>query len=150
LRGTGMAFRGDVLAGIAPRLHTMAEDLELDVLLASQQRRVTIVPEAMVLDPKPRQSSGASRQRARWFQQQLQVLRDYPREIGAALIKGGWSAWFLLPLLMLRPKILFIGLRILLLLISVWVPYLYWIALVGLALDVTYYLSALAIVDNPR
>lgn len=150
LRGTGMAFRGEVLAAIAPRLHTLAEDLELDVLLASQKKRVEFVSQAVVLDPKPQQSSGASRQRARWFQGQLQVLRDYPREIVAALIGGGFGAWFLLPLLLLRPKVLFIGLRALLLLISILIPSLFWIALAGLVMDAAYYLGAAAIVDNPR
>src|SRR5262249_47437286 len=100
LRGTGMAFRGDALARIAPRLRTLAEDLELDVLLASERKRVEFVPEAVVLDPKPRRSSGASRQRARWFQGQLQVLRGYRREIAAALLKGGLSGGCLLPLLL--------------------------------------------------
>ena len=38
------------------------------------------------------------------------------------LLRGGLSAWFLLPLLLLRPKILFIGLRSLLLVISIWFP----------------------------
>ena len=150
LRGTGMAFRGVVLAAVAPRLHTLAEDLELDVLLASQGKRVEFVPGAVALDPKPQQSSGASRQRARWFQGQLQVVFDYPREIVMALIKGGLGAWFLLPLLLMRPKILFIGLRALLLVISIWIPFLFWVALAGLALDVAYYLGGAAIVDNPR
>ena len=150
LRGTGMAFRGDALARIAPRLRTLAEDLELDVLLASERKRVEFVPEAMVLDPKPQQSSGASRQRARWFQGQLQVLRNYRREIVTALAKGGLGAWFLLPLLLLRPKILFIGLRSLLLLISIRVPFLLWIAIAGLAMDAAYYLLGAILVDNPR
>jgi cellulose synthase/poly-beta-1,6-N-acetylglucosamine synthase-like glycosyltransferase len=158
LRGTGMAFRGDVLAELAPRLRTLAEDLELDVLLASRGERVEFVPDSVVFDPKPQQSSGASRQRARWFQGQLQVVRDYPREIATALLRGGLSAWFLLPLLLLRPKILFIGLRILLLFVSLLVaPFtsigfssLFWIALAGLAMDAVYYLAAAAIVDQPR
>ncbi len=150
LRGTGMAIRGEVLAGIAPRLHTLAEDLELDILLASGQKRVEFVPDAVTLDPKPRFSAGASRQRARWFEGQLQVLRDYPREIIMALIKGGLGAWFLLPLLFLRPKTLFIGLRTLMLVIGIWIPSLFWIALVGLALDLAYYIGGAAVVDNPR
>jgi cellulose synthase/poly-beta-1,6-N-acetylglucosamine synthase-like glycosyltransferase len=150
LRGTGMAFRGDALARLAPRLRTLAEDLELDVLLASERKRVGFVPEAVVLDPKPQRSSGASRQRARWFQGQLQVLRNYPREIAGSLIKGGLSAWFLLPLLLMRPKILLIGLRVLLLCISIWFPFLFWIAIAGLALDAAYYLWGAAMVDNPR
>ncbi len=150
LRGTGMAFRGEVLAELTLRLHTLAEDLELDVLLASQLKRVGFVPEAVVLDPKPQQSAGASRQRARWFQGQMQVICDYRREIARALMKGGPGAWFLLPPLVLRPKILFIGLRLFLLLISAFFPFLFWIALAGLALDVIYYLAGAAMVDDPR
>ena len=70
------------------------------------------------------------------MQGQLQVLRDYRREYVNALLTGGVGAWFLLWLLMLRPKILFIGLRLLLLLagVLVYTP-LSWLALAGLALD---------------
>ncbi len=150
LRGTGMAFRCRALAEFAPRLHTLAEDLELDVLLASEGKKVFFVPEAVILDPKPRQTSSASRQRARWFQGQLQVLSSYPREILIALARGGLSAWFLLPPLMLRPKILFIGLRLMLLFVSIWLPFLFWIALAGLAMDAAYYILGAAMVDNPR
>ncbi len=81
LRGAGSALAAGVFAELSPRIHTLAEDLELDVLLASRRARVDLVPEAVVLDPKPRQDRGVSRQRTRWFQGQLQVLRDYWREI---------------------------------------------------------------------
>jgi cellulose synthase/poly-beta-1,6-N-acetylglucosamine synthase-like glycosyltransferase len=150
LRGTGMALRGELLAELAPRLHTYAEDLELDVILASRGARVEFVPEAVIFDPKPLQTDGASRQRARWLQGQLQVLRDYRREFVQALLTGGAGAWFLLWLLMLRPKILFIGLRILLLLAGFFFTPLLWLALAGLAMDGIYYLAGAAIVDNPR
>lgn len=144
LRGTGIVFRGKVLAELASRLHTLAEDLELNVLLAARGSHVAFVPEAIVYDPKPRRMVGAARQRARWLQGHLQVLRDYHREILKALIKGRRGTWFLLWPLMLRPKILFIGLRLVLLFISPW------IALTGLAMDMIYYLAGAAIVDNPR
>ena len=151
LRGTGMAFRCELLAELAPRLHTYAEDLELDVILASRGARVAFVPEATILDPKPQQSDGASRQRARWLQGQLQVLRDYSREFFKALLTGGAGAWFLLWLLMLRPKILFIGLRMVLLLAGgLFYAPLMWLALAGLAMDAIYYLAGAAIVDDPR
>ncbi len=150
LRGTGMAFRCELLAKLAPRLHTYAEDLELDVILASKRVRVEFVPEAKVFDPKPQQASGASRQRARWLQGQLQVLRDYPREFVQALLLGGPGAWFLLWLLILRPKILFIGARLLLLLAGLLYPTLIWIAVGGLVLDAAYYLAGAALVDNPK
>ena len=150
LRGTGMVLRGELLAELAPRLHTYAEDLELDVILAARGARVEFVPEAVIYDPKPQQAAGASRQRARWLQGQLQVLRDYRREFVRALLTGGAGAWFLLWLLMLRPKILFIGLRILLLLTGLFFPPLFWMALAGLAMDGIYYLAGAAIVDDPR
>lgn len=150
LRGTGMAFRCDLLAELAPRLHTYAEDLELDVILASRQARVEFVPEAVVFDPKPQHADGASRQRARWFQGQLQVISDYRLEFFKALMVGGAGAWFLLWLLMLRPKTLFIGFRVLLLLAGLVYSPLLLVALAGLAMDAIYYLAGAAIVDNPR
>ncbi|MEO6724287.1 MAG: glycosyltransferase [Blastocatellia bacterium] len=156
LRGTGMALRGELLAELAPRLHTYAEDLELDVILASRGARVEFVPQAVVFDPKPQESAGASRQRARWLQGQLQVLRDYRREFTQALLTGGAGAWFLLWLLMLRPKVLFIGLRLLLLMAGLLLlPYapntlVPWLAFVGMAMDAVYYLAGAAIMDDPR
>lgn len=153
LRGTGMALRGELLAELAPRLHTYAEDLELDIILASRGARVEFVPEAVIFDPKPQQSAGASRQRARWLQGQLQVLRDYRRECLQALLTGGAGTWFLLWLLMLRPKTLFIGLRLLLLasgMVLLPSTLVLWLAMAGLGMDGIYYLAGAAIVDDPR
>ena len=144
LRGTGMAFRGRLIADLAPHLHTFAEDLELDILLAARGIQVEFVPEARVYDPKPRETAGVSRQRARWFQGQLQVISDYHGEILKALINGGIGTWFLLLPLILRPKILFIGMRVMLLVFSPW------IALAGLIMDAVYYLVGAVLVDNPR
>ncbi len=152
LRGTGMVFRVKVLAELAPRLHTLAEDLELDVLLAARQAKVLFVPQAVVFDPKPQQTAGASRQRARWLQGQWQVLRAYWPLALQALAKGGIGVWFLLWLLFLRPKTALMGLRVLLLLVGlllgpsgVWLTGL---ALVGLALDALYYLIGAALVED--
>jgi cellulose synthase/poly-beta-1,6-N-acetylglucosamine synthase-like glycosyltransferase len=149
LRGTGMALRAGLLAELAPKLHTLAEDLELDVLLAARGTRVEFVPAAVVVDPKPRQSGRAARQRARWVQGHLQVLRDYWRELLRAVGRGGagdrLSALMLLPLLVLRPKTLFIGLRAACLLTGAWR-----LALAGLALDAVYYLAAAGVVGDPR
>ncbi|MBS1788621.1 MAG: glycosyltransferase [Acidobacteria bacterium] len=150
LRGTGMAFRCDLLAELAPQLHTFAEDLELDVLLASRRLRVAFVPQAKVFDPKPQQTSGASKQRARWLQGQVQVLKDYLPEFIKALLIGGANGWFLLWLLILRPKMLLIAMRMLLLLAGWFYRPLFWGALIGLAMDFAYYLAGVAIVDNPR
>jgi len=150
LRGTGMAFRAEVLAELTPYLHTLAEDLELDVLLAARRAKVLFVPQAKVYDPKPQQTAGASRQRARWLQGQVQVIRDYWREALQALLTGGIGAWFLLWLLFLRPKTALIGIRLLLLAVGLlstgWL--LAGLALLGLVLDVMYYLGGAAIVEE--
>jgi cellulose synthase/poly-beta-1,6-N-acetylglucosamine synthase-like glycosyltransferase len=148
-----MAIRVPLLAELAPRLHTLAEDLELDAILAARSARVDFVPEAVVWDPKPNQGAGVSRQRARWLQGQLQVMRDYWRELLQALSGGGAGAWALICLLFMRPKVAFIGLRalaaaLLLLLFGWGGPWL--IPLAGLALDVAYYLGGAAVVDEPR
>jgi cellulose synthase/poly-beta-1,6-N-acetylglucosamine synthase-like glycosyltransferase len=153
LRGTGMAIRAPLLAQLAPRLHTLAEDLELDAILAARRARVDFVPEAIVWDPKPNQSAGVSRQRARWLQGQFQVMRDYWRELLKALATSGAGAWMLIWLLFLRPKVAFIGLRamaagLLLILFGGSGPWL--MPLIGLALDVAYYLGGAAVVDEPR
>jgi len=52
--------------------------------------------------------------------------------------------------LFLRPKILFIGLRVLTLFVSALFPPWFWYAVVGLAMDLAYYLAGAAMVDNPR
>lgn len=157
LRGTGMAVRADLLAELAPRLHTLAEDLELDALLAARGARVSLASDARVVDPKPPRAAGVSRQRARWLQGQLQVLRDYWRELLRALAgnAGGKrvGAWMLIWPLFLRPKMLFIALRaaaavIFLLLFGARGPWS--IPALGLALDLGYYLGGAAVVDEPR
>ncbi|MDX2031959.1 MAG: glycosyltransferase family 2 protein [Blastocatellia bacterium] len=159
LRGTGMAFRGERLAEIAPRLHTLAEDLEMDVLLAARGVHVRFVPAATIYDPKPQQADGASRQRARWLQGQLQVLGGYWREIGRALATGGVGAFFLLFLLLMRPKIALIGLRLIglgLSLALLWFvsggpgPTLFAWTSAGLVMDALYYLAGARFVDDPR
>ncbi len=151
LRGTGMAFRGSVLAELAPRLHTLAEDLELDVLLSAAGCHVAFVPNAIIRDPKPVKVAGASRQRARWLQGQWQVFRGYTREILSSLITRGPGAWFLLLLLFMRPKIVFLGLRVLCLPLGFFIPGPFLIILlVGVFLDLLYYLAGAAFVDAPQ
>jgi cellulose synthase/poly-beta-1,6-N-acetylglucosamine synthase-like glycosyltransferase len=153
LRGTGMIFQASLLAQLAPRLHTLAEDLELDSLLAAQSVRVRFSPAAKIIDPKPQQAAGASRQRARWLQGQLQVLRDYPAAIFQALTRGGLSACFLLWLLFLRPKMLLMAMRFAVLILALCFSSVgQGLALVmafGLMLDAAYYLGGAAFVEEP-
>jgi cellulose synthase/poly-beta-1,6-N-acetylglucosamine synthase-like glycosyltransferase len=152
LRGAGSALSAGVLAELSPRLHTFAEDLELDVLLAARPARVDFVPDAVVLDPKPPQEAGVSRQRTRWFEGQLQVLRDYWREIARALVHGRRGTWLLLPLLFLRPKTAFIALRVMILVMALlWGPRsAVVIVAAALAMDVSYYFGGVLVVDDRR
>ncbi len=144
LRGTGMAFRADLLVKAAPRLHTLAEDLELTIILAADGKRVTFVPAATVRDPKPRSSRDASRQRARWLRGQFQVVLGYRREILWVLLRGGAGARLLLLSLIFRPKTPFVLLRVLALATVLW-PF----ATVGLLMDAAYYLAGIcAVVDR--
>ena len=111
LRGTGMAFRREILQefGILP--HTRAEDMELSLLLSFYRVPVTFVPEATVYDPKPTNVSAAARQRARWFQGHWEVVREYWQDILSVLRKGNLGERVLLFSLLLRPRALFIGIK---------------------------------------
>ena len=161
LRGTGMAIKAELLAELAPKLHTLAEDLELDVLLAKKKSNVKFVSEAVIFDPKPQKERGVANQRARWFRGQFQVLKSYWHEIFFALRNSGASAWFLLPLLFLRPKILLMGSRATVLITTLtllftsitnqlFVVILLSFSLLGLCFDAIYYLTAAQLISNRK
>ena len=145
LRGTGMVFRTSLFAEFAPRLCTLAEDLELSVMLAAQGTHVAFVPTATVLDPKPRGSGDAGRQRARWLHGQFQVMLRYRQEMLRGLMHGGVGTCLLLLSLMLRPKTLFIALRLLALGTVLW-PF----AAFGLLMDTAYFLAGIQTSENRR
>lgn len=106
LRGTGMAFRREILQHYASHLHTRAEDMELSLLLALGRVPVVFVPEAIIYDPKPAGMAAATRQRARWFQGQREVVRRYWRELLTVLVRGNLGERALLCSLLLRPRTL--------------------------------------------
>jgi len=105
LRGTGMAFRRDVLELAGARLHTSVEDLELTLRVVERGLPIAYATGAGVLDPKPVDASGVVRQRSRWFRGQLTVLRDYPGTILRIAARGP-AGWLLLYDALARPKIL--------------------------------------------
>jgi cellulose synthase/poly-beta-1,6-N-acetylglucosamine synthase-like glycosyltransferase len=109
LRGTGMAFRRPVLEDICVSLHTLAEDLEMTLLLGARGVPITYAPETFVTDPKPENQAGAVRQRARWLKGQVQVFRDYPRQVLRLALRGA-PGWSLLASLLLKPKTLLLPL----------------------------------------
>jgi len=138
-----MVFQAKLLADLAPRLHTLAEDLELNILAAACGARVAYAPDAVVFDPKPKEPKSASRQRARWLRGQLQVLRDYRRELFHSFVSGDPGTSHLLLMLILRPKTFFIAMRLSALALGLWQ-----FALTGLAMDVTYYLALLPLLES--
>jgi cellulose synthase/poly-beta-1,6-N-acetylglucosamine synthase-like glycosyltransferase len=110
LHGTGMAFARSVLTRAAALSATSAEDAELTVLLAAAGVPITLALEAYVIDPKPRDTRGAVRQRARWFRGQTEILRRQPRSI-LTLLRQGPPGWSLLASIFLQPKSLFVPVK---------------------------------------
>lgn len=102
LRGTGMAIRRHLLEDLAPRLKTFVEDSELTLLLAERGIKVHYLDSSYAADPKPEDAVGASAQRARWFQGQMELLRVHRRSVLRLLLRGPW-AWSLLASIFLRP-----------------------------------------------
>lgn len=115
LRGTGMAFRREVLTRFAARLKTMVEDVELSLLLTEAGIHIVFAPEAIVHDPLPITFEAASRQRARWMAGQADVWRKYWRTILRLLVQGP-GAWSLVGSVLVKPRVVWIALRALMLL----------------------------------
>ena len=110
LHGTGMAFTRSALTPAAAKLTTSAEDAELTLLLAASGVPITLALEACVIDPKPRDTRGVVRQRARWFRGQAEILRRHPRTI-LALLGRGPAGWSLLTSIFLQPKSIFVPVK---------------------------------------
>jgi len=113
LRGTGMGFKRRVLEEVAPYLRTSAEDVELTIRLTALGARVESLREAAVLDPKPTDEIGATRQRARWLRGLLEVTTSC-REPILRVVALGPPGWSLLSSLMLKPRSLYFPLKLLL------------------------------------
>ena len=111
LRGTGMAIRRAALETVAGRLRTAVEDVELTLLLAAAGRRLRLAPRAVVHDPKPGLSGPAARQRARWLRGLAEVPAAHPGA-HARLVARGPAGWSLLSSVLLKPRSLFLPLKV--------------------------------------
>ncbi len=111
LRGTGMAFRREVLETAVPKLRTMTEDAELTVLLAAARIPIQFASETFIFDPKPSGQHGAIRQRSRWLRGQAQVLWSHPREV-IQLLSQGPRGWSLVAGIAAKPKSFFVPLQL--------------------------------------
>lgn len=157
LRGTGMAFRTEVLTEMAPYLRTRAEDVELS-LLTARHGSVAFAPAAIVYDPKPANTAQVATQRARWLQSQGEIWRYHWRDILHLLIRGDIGQKALLLSLLLKPKALVFSLKALLFGLFLLLPFSpLWlrnaiVVLLGGAIfvDLAYYIIGLAFVDDRR
>lgn len=158
LRGTGMAFRREVLESLLPRLRTRVEDQEMSLLLAAQGKRVRFLPQAVVGDPKPENARGVATQRARWLQGQREMLRYHGRLVLRLLLSGRPGNIALVFATLLKPKTFVLFLKVVVLLLFLFLPLepggLRWgmVIVAGLAvtIDGVYYVAGLRPVDNPR
>jgi cellulose synthase/poly-beta-1,6-N-acetylglucosamine synthase-like glycosyltransferase len=103
LRGTGMVMTPGLLKVVANLIDTEVEDIALSLLYGGRGIRVQRNVQICVYDPKPRESTLASRQRARWFRGQWVALWHYRREV-LVLVGRGLSGWSLLSSLFLKPR----------------------------------------------
>ncbi len=121
LRGTGMAFRVELLRELLPHIHTRTEDIEMTLLLMLRGVRVKFLRDAVVYDPKPHDAQRVARQRARWLQGQMQVWRSYWKMI-LRLSLHGVEKWWLLSALLLKPKTFFVFLKFAICVVSFFLP----------------------------
>lgn len=110
LRGTGMAFRREILEKICASLSTLVEDVELTLQLGAAGEPIHFASETYVADPKPMDREGAVKQRARWVKGQWQVVRSYSAEIFKLLARGP-AGWSLISSVLIKPKTLLIPLK---------------------------------------
>lgn len=103
LRGTGMLFRPQILIKLCPGIGTEVEDIALSLLLADKKILVKQFNQVTIFDPKPVESTAASRQRARWFRGQWKALKDY-LPIVVRLFLSGFRGWSVLGSLFLKPR----------------------------------------------
>lgn len=103
LRGTGMVLQPGVLIDVSKQIDTEVEDIALSLLLAEKKIKVASIPTAIVFDPKPKEMTAASRQRARWFRGQWLAFWKY-RHIILKLILGGLNGWSVITSLFFKPR----------------------------------------------
>lgn len=119
LRGTGMAFHRAALEGIGANLRTSAEDIELTILALQAGYRIVWIDSTCIYDPKPMSTRGAARQRARWLKGQFEVLRLNRRAVVGLLFRGP-DSMTLVSSLFLKPRTLFIPVKLILAVLMTW------------------------------
>jgi cellulose synthase/poly-beta-1,6-N-acetylglucosamine synthase-like glycosyltransferase len=113
LRGTGMVISPLQLASVSDQVQTEVEDIALTLLFAEKYIHIKQLPSVAVHDPKPMETTAASRQRARWFRGQWSALWTYKGSI-LKIIGQGPKGWLLINSLFLKPRWLMMVIKIML------------------------------------
>jgi cellulose synthase/poly-beta-1,6-N-acetylglucosamine synthase-like glycosyltransferase len=121
LRGTGMVISPRLLASVSDRVKTEVEDIALTLLFAEKNIPIQQLAAVAVYDPKPMETSAASRQRARWFRGQWSALWTYKSSI-LKIIGQGPKGWLLINSLFLKPRWLMMVIKIVLAIASYRLP----------------------------
>ena len=94
LRGSGMAFRRELILARGWPAHSLAEDAEFAKQLLFDGIKVAYNPDALVTSPIPEQHSQATIQQERWEGGKRILFKTYfPRLLRGAVTKPGIAMW---------------------------------------------------------
>jgi cellulose synthase/poly-beta-1,6-N-acetylglucosamine synthase-like glycosyltransferase len=113
LRGTGMVISPDALLSVSDQIQTEVEDIALTVLFTENKIKIKQLAGVEVFDPKPVETSAASRQRARWFRGQWAALWCYRSKVFRILCFGP-AGLSLVGSLFLKPRWLVMAMKVIL------------------------------------
>lgn len=155
LRGTGMAFRTDILCQVCQGLGTQVDDIELSVRLTERNIPVHSSPKAKILDPKADDAIGLAKQRGRWLKGQRQIWNTKSPSI-LKLLRAGPSDWSLIHAMLLKPKTALLTIKVLLLIVLLFWPLrgafgqvLFAVVWVSILIDFGYYLIGIFHTNSP-
>ncbi|MCE1255102.1 MAG: glycosyltransferase [Anaerolineae bacterium] len=107
LRGTGMVIPPSLLCTFSNHIRTDVEDIVLTLLFSENNIKISQLSNIFVYDPKPTETSAASRQRARWFRGQWSAFWLYRNTI-LHILSQGIKGWSLISTIFLKPRWLMI------------------------------------------
>lgn len=124
LIGSGMVFEYPLLKEKLASIRAVGGfDRALELTLFKEGKRIGYLPDAYVLDEKIQTHSDFSRQRRRWLSAQYHYLTAFFRDVPPALSNGQWDFCDKMFQQMSIPRIILLGLSLLL---SVGISFLSW------------------------
>jgi cellulose synthase/poly-beta-1,6-N-acetylglucosamine synthase-like glycosyltransferase len=138
--GNGFGMRSEVLERGPYSADSLVEDLEYHIQLVAAGIRVRFLEAATVFGEMPQGSAGNRTQRARWEGGRLLMVRAYLHRLPREIIKGHFR--LIEPLLDILTMPTSMGVLALLLALCVPSEWLRWYAVVGLAILVYHFVTA--------